>query len=306
MERATALVQYIEIPRLVFFFAALSLLLVSGCVSAPYQYGTGRIEQDLLDSPRMDQQYYQGEPNDFLDASDWIWPGSLIGKLLLWNTKVDSHQISDETIDALKIYIDENDLRNVQVLINCYKPGNQWKRLFRNKTIHPFWRYTLGIVSVAGYTVLPGRFFGGDSYNPYTNTINLYSDNVAVAIHEAGHAKDFGRRELKGTNAFIYALPLASLYYEGVASSDALSYFNDKHQTDNLKKGYEILYPAYGTYIGGNLAGNATNTALQYVLVIPAHIAGRIASWSVDEEEGAVQEQAAEVAGEDEQQTDEN
>lgn len=260
----------------------LCLLIISqllACASSPYSYGTGRMEIDEARSPPMAQQYYQGEPHEFLDHADWIWPGSLFGKLILWDASVDSHQISDETIAELKQYIEENDLRNVQVLINTYKPGNQWQRLFKNRTVHPAWRYTLGILSVVGYCALPGRFFGGDAYNAYTNTIYLYSDNPGIALHEAGHAKDFGRREMKGTHAFIYSLPLAALYYEAKASDDALDYLLDKSDSEGLKDAYKILYPAYGTYLSGSLLRNSSEPfAAQLVLAIPAHIAGRIAA----------------------------
>ena len=51
------------------------------------------------------------------------------------------------------------------------------------------------------YTAFPERIFaafpfigGGDHYNPYTNTINIYSDHRAIVLHEGGHAKDFARR----------------------------------------------------------------------------------------------------------------
>lgn len=261
-----------------------SFLMLSGCVSSPYEYGTGRIDIDSQLSPPMDQQYFIGEPHAFLDKSDWIWPGSLISKLILWDASVDSHQISEETIAAVKLFIEENDLSNVQVLINCYKPGNQWQRLFKNKTVHPFWRFTFGIFSVAGYTIMPGRFFGGDAYNPYTNTIYLYSDNPGIALHEAGHAKDFGRRRMKGTNAFIYSLPLAALYYEAKATSDALSYINDKKINGSLYDAYKILYPAYGTYVGGSLGSFANEPYLvQLGIVIPAHIIGRVKGAMADD-----------------------
>lgn len=255
----------------------LTVAFLTGCVSSPYEYGTGRMDIDLPLSPPMKQQYYIGEPHAFLDKSDWIWPGSLLAKLILWDASVDSHQISDETIAVLKKYMNDNDLRNVQVLINTYKPGNQWRRLFKNRTVAPGWRYTLGILSVASYTALPGRFFGGDAYNPYTNTIYLYSDNPAIALHEAGHAKDFGRRRLKGTNAFVYTLPLAALYYEAKATNDALSYLEDKMQYGEQGDAYDILYPAYGTYLGGGFADFSSEPlAAQLLVVIPAHIAGRI------------------------------
>lgn len=263
--------------------------LTSGCVSSPYQYGTGRLATDMPLSPPMEQQFFVGEPHAFLDHADWIWPESLLRKLMLLDASIDSHQISEETIAALRHYMDENELHNVQVLVNCYKPGNQWMRLFRNRTVGGGWRFTLGILSVASYTIMPGRFFGGDAYNPYTNTIYLYSDNINVALHEAGHAKDFGRRRMKGTNAAIYSLPLAALYYEANASSDVLSYLHDKQAMSQQAEAYKDLYPAYGTYVAGSLVRNSSDPLVaQMVLVIPAHIAGRVAAALVDKEEEPV------------------
>lgn len=262
-----------------------STALVTACVSTPYEYGTGRLAVDTPLSPPMEQQFYIGAPHAFLDHADWIWPESLLRKLMLLDASIDSHQISEETIYALQQYMVENELHNVQVLVNCYKPGNQWKRLFKNRTVGAGWRFTLGMLSVASYTIMPGRFFGGDAYNPYTNTIYLYSDNINVALHEAGHAKDFGRRELKGTNAAVYSLPFAALYYEALASNDAVSYLNDKRDTFQRKEAYKDLYPAYGTYVAGNLVRNSSEPlAAQMVLVIPAHIAGRIAAALVDDD----------------------
>jgi len=118
------------------------------------------------------------------------------------------------------------------------------------------------------------RFFGGDAYNPYTNTIYLYSDIPVVALHEAGHSKDFGRREYKGLNAAIYSLPLASLYYEANASSDALSYLQCR-DPERQKAAYKLLYPAWSTYVSGNIA-NFNASPLWSLSVIPGHIVGRI------------------------------
>ncbi|MEX1033751.1 MAG: hypothetical protein WDZ30_10365 [Cellvibrionaceae bacterium] len=269
----------------VFCWAGLVGLLV-GCASSPYEHGTGRMDVDLPLSPSMEQQFYIGEPHGFLDHADWIWPESLLRKLILWDASIDSHQISEQTISALRQYIEENDLRNVQVLVNCYKPGNQWRRLFKNRTVGGGWRFTLGILSVVYYTIMPGRFFGGDAYNPYTNTIYLYSDNVNVALHEGGHAKDFGRRESKGLHAAIYSLPLAPLYYEAKATNDALSYLKDRQEHEQRAEAYRDLYPAYGTYVAGSLVRNASEPlTAQLLLVIPAHVVGAIAAAvAVDEE----------------------
>jgi hypothetical protein len=130
------------------------------------------------------------------------------------------------------------------------------------------------------YTILPGRVFGGDNYNPFTNTISLYSDLPAVALHEGGHAKDFAEKTYRGTYAAIGILPLVSLWFEGRATSDALGYLEANKNMCGKKDAYKILYPAYGTYVGGEALQIASiftpvNELLSLVLVIPGHIIGR-------------------------------
>ncbi|HTE40242.1 MAG TPA: hypothetical protein VK629_05410 [Steroidobacteraceae bacterium] len=258
---------------------AVAAIVASACTTVPYQHGTGRIAQDGPLSPPMKQQFLYGKPNTFLDAADWYWPESLLGKLILWNKNIDSHQISPETIEAMQQYVAVNDLSNVQILVNGYYPGNQWQRLFKNKMVGKGWRFTFGILSVVGYTILPGRFFGGDAYNPYTHTIYLYSDEAAIALHEAGHSKDFGSRKHKGLHAALYQLPLVSLYYEAKASSDALSYA--RCNVELRKDAYKLLYPAWSTYVGGNI-GRFDENLLWNLSVIPGHIVGRIRAANVE------------------------
>lgn len=256
-------------------------LVLGACATTPYRYGVDPQNTPADRYPAMQQQVYQGAPHKVLDAADWYWPNSLLGKLLLWNKDLDSHEISPQTLRVMRRYLACNDLGHVQVLANRYAPGNQWSRLFRNRTVGAGWRYTLGILSVSLYTILPGRFFGGDAYNPYTNTIYLYSDDASVALHEAGHAKDFAGRKYKGTHAALYALPFASLYYEARATSDALGYSQAEADAEQFKEEYRTLYPAYTTYIGGNLL---PSNPIGLLGVIPGHIVGGIRAASVPDD----------------------
>ena len=247
----------------------------AGCTSNTYVYGTGKYGESS-GSPKLENKVYVGAPNKFLDSSDWFWPISLLGKLFLWNRKVDSHEVSEKTIDELIVYLERNELTDVQVLVNTYKPGLQWRRLGKNKEVGAGWRYTLGALSVIVYTILPGRFFGGDHYNPYTNTISIYSDDPNIALHEGGHAKDFNSRKRIGLNAAIYVIPGAALYYEANATRDALSYLRDNCRPDDEKEAYKTLHPAYGTYVGGL-------TPFGLIAAIPGHVTGAVASANVKE-----------------------
>ena len=255
--------------------------LQTGCASLPYPYGQLNPETAAMPLRQSEAQVSKSDSNRFLDAADWYWPGSLLSKLILWNKDVDSHQFSKETEDALRVYLAANNLTDVKVRINsCNVPG-ELKRTLRNKSVGAGWRYTFGMLAWLQYTITPGRFFGGDNYNPYSNTINLYSDSPAIALHEAGHAKDFARRKYKGTYAFAYMIPFFNLYPEAVATRDALGYLRTNETLKDQKEGYNTLYPAYGTYLGSNLGDWLTfpwNYAAMAGGVIPGHIVGRIRS----------------------------
>lgn len=263
-----------------------------GCAQVPYTMGPEFVNPDNVEMSAGEPQIEAGNPHEFLDfAGSWLNPFSLVAKLLLWDRRVQNHQVSDETVAVLQEYLDNNDLKDVKVRINQYAPGDEWSRLFSNQAVGAGWRYTLGVLSVSFYTILPGRFFGGDSYNPFTHTISIYSDHRAIALHEGGHAKDFEDAEMRGTYAAIGALPLAPLYYEAQATGDAVGYMREKDLREMEKEGYKILYPAYGTYVGGEAVNvvdilspidTAVALGVQLAIVIPGHIVGRIKSAFVE------------------------
>ena len=260
----------------------------TGCASLPYRYGRAADYRNLTPLQPGEPQIVRGKPNKFLDASGWIWPDSLLSKLLLWNVNVDRHYISQETEDALRAYLRANELTDVKIRLNSYDVGGELKRTVRNRGVGPGWRFTLGMYTWLAYTIMPGRFFGGDNYNPYSNTVSLYSDIPAVALHEAGHAKDFARRTYKGTYAFAYEIPFFDLYPEALATRDALGYLRATGTREEQQRGYNILYPAYGTYLGGNV-GQWVEYPWDYLAtlvgVIPGHIVGRIRSATLPEGE---------------------
>ncbi len=266
----------------------LFMALAGGCAHEPYTMGPAFINPDNVSLHPGEPQIEAGNPHEFLDfAGSWLNPYSLLAKLILWDRRVQNHQVSDETVAVMQTYLDDNGLRDVKVRVNQYAPGDEWSRLFRNRAIGAGWRYTLGVLSVSFYTILPGRFFGGDSYNPFTHTISLYSDHRAIALHEGGHAKDFEDAERRGTYAAIGSLPLAPLYYEAQATGDAVGYMRARDLAEMEKEGYKILYPAYGTYVGGEFIGlvdifspvdTLVALGVQLAIVIPGHVVGRIKS----------------------------
>lgn len=258
----------------------LAIALVSpnlGCFSNPLApreipLAEAHLAPQILDDRPLIQR---GKPRPIIDTVGWVV--GIPGKILLWDRRVDNHRIGYETEAMLAEYIEQNQLDGVRVRVNQYRPGEDWSRLVRNKSVGAGWRYTFGTLSVLGETLLPGRVFGGDHYNPYTNTIHLYSDIPAIALHEAAHAKDFARRKWKGTYAAVYMLPIVPLYHESVATADVFAYLEAEKSPQELAAASRILYPAYGTY-AGNAAGTVFSpygTPLYFAGLIGGHVIGR-------------------------------
>lgn len=255
---------------------ALVLLLVSfcqtGCASRSYSFGTAsRYYTSHELASITDQQIERGKPRRFVDGFGWVW--GIPSKIILWDRRMENHDIDARTEAEVMAYLQDNELSTVKVRLNQYNPRDDWRRLVANKAVGAGWRYTLGVVLVAGETIFPGRLFGGDHYNPFTDTVHLYSNSPAIAFHEAGHAKDFARRKWKGTYAAAYLIPGVPLYHEAQATNDALSYVTATREPALQREAYNLLYPAYGTYVG-----SAVNdpTGIAYVgAVLIGHAAGR-------------------------------
>lgn len=198
-----------------------------------------------------ERQIERGEPRPLIDAFGWVW--GIPSKILLWNHRVENHHVSPETEQVIANYLAENSLDEIKVRVNQYRPIDDWRRLTRHKGVAWPWRYTFGTMSVLGETLVPGRLFGGDHYNPYTGTIHLYSDLPSVAVHEGAHAKDFARRAYPGTYAAVYVLPIVPLWHERIATNDALAFIEMQDDESMRIEAYHVLFPAYGTYVGSSV-----------------------------------------------------
>ena len=258
--------------------------LVVGCTSSrSLQHPPA---QPIIDGPPLhaaqtdlsptDMQIVRGQPYPLLDGT-----GRVLGfpdQLLLWNRRVNNHQISPRTEQMVAGYLAENNLPEVLVRVNQYAPLDEWRRLVRNKRIGAGWRYTVGAAEVLLYALIPGRLIGDDWYNPFTDTINLYSDVPAIALHEAAYAKDVHQRRLPGTYAAVQYLPLVGMWYRTNATCEVLDYFDEHDGTvADRQEADRILFPMYGGALGGqigsfvplpfmDLALNLTGTAVGHVV----------------------------------------
>jgi hypothetical protein len=214
---------------------------IVGCATSPYRYGD--FHGADADTPQP-VAVEQGKPHKTLDRLARIvgWPKRIVPM----DRRVNSHELSPETLDKLSNYLEKNDLADVHVYINHYDPRGQWKRLRENDLISPAWRYTVGSLSMLGYTLLPNRVFGGDHYNAFTNSLYLNSDVAAIALDEAAIAKDIHARRFPGTYAVVTELPVVHLLRQGRAISDVLSYARDEEDWEVEKQAYRVLYARMG------------------------------------------------------------
>ena len=184
----------------------------------------------------------------------------LLPKLLFLNWKMERHAISPATEASLTRYLDSphSMTEGTHFSLNEYAPGRALTRLVSNHKVAWPYRLLLGLpVTLIWDVLIPGRLFAGllngDSYNPYTDTVSIYSDLPSVALHEAGHAHDFNQRRYKGTYATIRLVPFVDLYQEFEASDEAIRYLVETGDHREEIAAYKILYPAYGSYVGSHV-----------------------------------------------------
>jgi hypothetical protein len=178
-------------------------------------------------------------------------------KLLLFNWRVASHSVCEETEAYVISYLDRHQAQIGQTLVrlNQYKPLEDLKRLITNRQVGGLYRLFLGLPTTLVVDVLlPGRVFPWvDYYNPWTNTVHLYSDHPAISLHELGHTTDLARWRFKGTYAAARLLPFVDLYQEYHATKDAIDDLIQTGERTEELWAYRILYPAFGSYVGSYL-----------------------------------------------------
>ncbi len=219
------------------------LLAGAGCATSNYQYShfsnsaPGEITQTAL-------LVEQGQPDKTLDTMAYVVETPQ--RVLPFLPQVKRHELSPESTEKLTTYLRNNDLADVRIQINEYDPAGQWRLLRENESISPGWRYTAGAMSVLGYTLFPGRVFGTNNYNLYTNTLNLNSDRPASLLREAAVAKDIHARRWPGTYAFMTSLPGLALIRGTRSVNEVVSYTRFTQDWETEKQAYRVLYPTLG------------------------------------------------------------
>jgi len=221
--------------------------LFTGCATTPNPY---------IGKNPENPQFERGMPFPPLDFF-----GDLLSKiyqLLFWTRKYGNHSISVETERDLAEFLKYYEVKDVKVRINQWAPHKEIGRLVINK--HIAWPYKIIFFPSTLIVSLLGRPFSGflisDYYDPGSNTVHIFSDELSIALHEAGHAKDFADQRWKGTYALARIVPGVNLVQENLATDEALYYLEKKERYEELFRAYKILYPAYATYIASYISSS--------------------------------------------------
>ncbi|WP_231934247.1 hypothetical protein [Botrimarina colliarenosi] len=193
-----------------------------------------------------------GEPNKVLDGVGWMI--GVPSKLMLLDSRADNHQISPETVEEACDFLASHEVDGVMVRVNQYDPLGEWKRLAQNDRVGLGWRATVGAVYTLGYSVLPGRLFGGDWYNPFTDTVNIYSDVPALAMEQAAQAHDVHQKSHPGFYSAVRLLPFIGIVHEARAKQAVFNFVDKNGTTDEQAEARRVLAPQMGRELGGQAA----------------------------------------------------
>jgi len=256
----------------------LAAMCIAGFASHPAKFSCADTTVD-----RSPQRIHvmRGRPNQVIDGIGWVV--GIPSKIALWDRRADNHQVSAETESELVDYMTRNDLDSALVRVNQYDPVGEWKRLAQNRRISAGWRYTFGSLMLIEYTLLPGRIMGEDWYNPFTDTINVYSDIAPLSMAEAAYAKDVQSREYPGPYAVGQELPVLGIWHETIATREVLKDVEQRGTDEDREEAYRILYPSYGGTWGTSLAS----------FVPYGHVFGRLAGSAVGHAANGVRRQIA-------------
>jgi hypothetical protein len=201
--------------------------------------------EELADS----QQFEHGKPHKVVDSVGWVF--GIPKKIILWDRRAVNHQVSAETEQRLAAYMAANGLVTTKVRVNEYDPLGEWRRLAANKEVGAGWRYTVGAFGTLGYTLFPGRIFGEDGYNPYTDSIYIYSDISCLAEEQASYAKIIRAHAHPGTYVAVVSLPVVQLWPEKQTKADVLDYTLASGDPLLSTEAKHIFYAEYGAEVGG-------------------------------------------------------
>lgn len=230
-----------------FLLATIALFTTAAAADNP-----GVTAEGPITTPGVEIDVEHGEPRPFIDGVGWVL--GVPNKLLLLDKRADNHDVSPETVEGAADYLAANQVDGVMVRVNQYDPLGEWRRLAENDRVGLGWRATVGTLYTLGYSVLPGRLIGGDWYNPFTDTVHVYSDVPALAMEQAAQAEDNHKRSHPGLYSATRLLPFIGIVHEARAKQAVFEHVDATGTPDEQAEARRVLHPRLGAEIGGHAA----------------------------------------------------
>lgn len=191
-------------------------------------------------------------------------------KIIYWNPNYNSGNVLPETVEKLKEYLDENGLHHVLVSVEQYKPQREFSRVFSNPNTSWLSKLTIGIAHIFEETVFPHKYIEGDSYSPQSDTIYLYSNDLALALRLGGIAKDYHSKKNPSLYKCLDYSSILNLF--GVGALNALTLNADL--SNAILIGQSLFFSGVSTYKEGvgdlsaifSLKGEAREQAVKTLL----------------------------------------
>lgn len=116
---------------------------------------------------------------------------------------------------------------------------NSWPRLLR----------IIGLPATVYYS-LKGGLSRENYYNPRSKIVTIYNPNIAIGMHEIGHAKFDDEHDpwVQAAMGFLQLVPGFIMYPEWQASKRAMA---NLASDEERKKAMKVLEPAFSTYAAG-------------------------------------------------------
>ena len=243
--------------RTLFLFAIVSMVTASGCIQKTYRYGIANQEL-LANLPQTPNLITIGGNHPRIDSIERTvqYPAKAFRRWFPSSKPVEDPDVLRlQAVQSATDYLDDNGLKGVNIDVREYNPREQWNRLKNNRSISPFWKYTGGTLYHVGYCVLPGRAFGMDSYNGFTNTLSINSTSPSNSLLQAGYVKKLYDQRYPGTYIAANWLPILPLVRDISVASDVLTYARLKQEWPLEKD----LLPNVYARLGGDTVSQATS-----------------------------------------------
>ncbi len=223
-----------------------------GCASNNYRYG--RLNESLgpISSPAIAVQQ-DLQPHPKMDRIQNSFDRSINRIRVWWGRPIPTpEQVQANRAQAMGtacVYLQQQGLDDVYVETQTYQPGQQWQRLKENQRIHPVWKYTGGSLSVLSSTIFPPRLFRRDSYNPFTNTLSLNSQNSASSLSAAADVRLSVAARYPGVRAMAGWVPIVPVKQSIDNANEILSFTQAEGDFQFQRQLYPFAYRLVGRRI---------------------------------------------------------